>query len=134
MDGHISLHPLDFVEVTLSGSRDIFTSFWFDSVYALRQGGGVSGRLRINRALTFSGDVSNYEHTYPTETTATQLDGSFLTAKRLDRIFQYGAGAEWQVNRVNGLSFRVAYIRRTSNFDTQEVEGLVVGSGYSAVF
>lgn len=134
VDAGITVRPGGFMELQLSGSRDPVPSFWFDSIFFLRQGGGFSALVQVTRGVGFGDDVSFYEHDYPGEATQGQPDGTVLTAERLDRILSFGGRVRWALNPANDLSFRVGWVERDFNFDFQDVEGLVVGSGYSVVF
>lgn len=122
------------MEIDLAVDRDIFPSLWFDSIYALRQGAGISVLLQASRGFAVGGDISYHEHDYPTEATAPQRDGSLFTAKRNDQILRFGGLIRLRADRLNNISFRIGYFDRDSNFDTQEISGLVIGSGYSLVF
>lgn len=134
VEGAVAVRFGGFMQVRVSGQRDAIPSFWFDSIFFLRQGAGISALVQGSRSLAFGGDVSLYEHDYPTEATRVQPDGSVLAAERLDRILNFGGRVRWAVSPANDVSFRVGWTQRDSNFDRQDVEGLVVGSDYSVVF
>jgi hypothetical protein len=134
LDGNLAVHPGGTTEIHFFGARDIFPTFWSDSIYALRQGGGLSTLVQLNRALGVGADASIYEHSYPTEATVEQSDGSTLTARRYDRINSFAARVRWQVTRVNVFDLRIGYYYRTSNFDILNNRGLFVGSGYTFTY
>ena len=135
LEADIALRPGGIVEIHLLADRDVFPTYWFDNTYALRQGGGLSFRRPVSRALTIEGRATMHEASYPVEATEiSPEDGSEITAKRLDRVYRFDGRVEWRLNRTTTLGFRVGYINRISNFPRLDVDGFQIGSSYSLVY
>jgi len=134
LDASLAFAPGGVMEITLIGDRDVFPSYWFDSIYFLREGGGATALFQVRRSLAIGADFTYYQHGYPTEATAEQVDGTTLTAKRNDKISRVVGRLEWRQSGSTRITFRVGWVERLSNFDIATTDGLVVGGGYALVY
>ena len=121
------------LQVQLLGDRDALPSLWGDNVFFLRQGGGLDLLVRISRRFGIGGRATVHEHRYFTETTFPLLDGSLLTDKRRDTIYRFEGTISWRLLGAD-IQLRAGYYNRTSNYDTQEQDGLILSTGYVATF
>jgi hypothetical protein len=134
VDGEIGVQPGGVLAITLAGTRDAFPSFFGSNIYYIRQGGGISILAQAVRELAVGADVSLHEHRYPVEASATQDDGSTLTAERLDRVYQFTGRLQWSQSAWTAIGIRIGWVNRTSNFDFANIDGLVVATSYSLTY
>jgi len=126
--------PGGIMEITLAGDRDAYPSFWFDSIYFLRQGGATTVLFQAQRSFALGAELSVHEHSYSTEATLAQLDGSLLTARRRDLVYRALGRLDWNLSRANRMTFRMGWIERDSNFDVAKTDGFVAGGGFSLTY
>jgi hypothetical protein len=120
-------------EMTLRGDRDALPSLWGRNVFFVREGGGAELVFQFSRRIGIGGSIDYHRHAYEIETSFPQRDGSQLTAKRRDEIYQYegilriGLGGD-------EIRFRLGAYERQSNFDALNTSGLILSTGYVARF
>lgn len=120
-------------EVTISGIRDALPSLFGDNIFFVRSGGGVDLVYQVTRRIGLGAGVQIYDHAYELEVTQTQPDGTVLTAVPSEQIYQYEGIFTWRLNR-NEIRVRAGYFDRSSNFASQESDGLIISTGYVARF
>jgi hypothetical protein len=134
VDGELGVQPGGVLAITLAGTRDAFPTFFGSNVYYIRQGGGISVLAQAVRELGVGADISLHEHRYPVEASATQDDGSILTAGRLDHVYQFTGRLQWSQSTWTAIGIRIGWVNRTSNFDFADIDGLVVATSYSLTY
>ena len=90
--------------------------------------------VQAARSFATGAEVSIHQHDYPVEASAQQVDGSTLTAERLDRIYRFLGRIEWRQAISGTIGFRVGWVNRESNFDFANTDGLVIMTDYSVAF
>lgn len=121
------------VEMSVNGTRDAYPALWYDSTYFLLRQAGLELVYQATRAFGIGGAATAGEYDYNNEATEILPDGTPFTAERRDLVYRYEGLLRWRLDR-NEIRFRVGYYDVTSNFVSQEQDGLIVSTGYVARF
>ncbi len=132
--GTASTQPGGVVSIRLDAERRVNPSFWQNNSYYLRYGGGGSIEVAVSRVVALGARASYHRHEYPNVSTDTQLDGSTLTDKREDELMRWSGTFRWSITARNALHLDVGRQERRSNFDRNNLEGMILRVGVVAAY